>query len=110
MKNSYDFDKKNDNEVDFDEQKQKQAAKGMTFAKFVEECSESMKSISTWHLKHLEKFLVQKLSRKYLTMMLLGAFTRKNGAEEFSGKLATLLASPTGFEPKSLKKASDGKR
>ncbi len=56
IKKLYEFDKKNDNAVDFDEQKQKRAAKGMTFGKFVAQCSESMRSKSKWHLKHLEKF------------------------------------------------------
>ena len=61
IKKLYELDKKNENEVDFDEQKQKRAAKGMTFAKFLEQCSESIKSKSKWHLKHLEKFFGSKI-------------------------------------------------
>jgi integrase len=56
----YEIDKKNHAEVDFDEQKQKRAARGMTFAKFVAECPEAMKVPSTWHLKHVEKFFGSK--------------------------------------------------
>jgi integrase len=56
----YDLDKKNHAEVDFTEQKQKREARGMTFGKFIGQCPESMKSVSAWHLPHLEKFFGSK--------------------------------------------------
>jgi len=61
IKKLFDFDKKNDNEVDFDEQKEKRAARGMTFSKLVAQSPESMRRPSTWHLKHLEDFFGSKL-------------------------------------------------
>ena len=56
----YELDKKNHAEVNFDELRQKHAARGMTFSKFVAQCPEQMKLMSTWHLKHLETFFGSK--------------------------------------------------
>ena len=56
----YDIDRKNHAEVDFDEQKEKRKARGMTFSKFLTHCPAAMKSPSVWHLKHLEKFFGSK--------------------------------------------------
>jgi len=56
----YHIDRKNHAEVDFDALKQKRAAKVMTFSKFVAQCPEQMKSMTAWHLKHLEAFFDSK--------------------------------------------------
>lgn len=58
IKKLYDFDKKNDNEVDFDEQKQKRTARGMTFSKWI---AQYKADVSSWHLKPLEDFFGTKL-------------------------------------------------
>jgi integrase len=57
----FDLDRKNHAEVDFDELKQKHAARGMTFSKFVAQCPQEMRSMASWHLPHLEAFFGRKL-------------------------------------------------
>jgi integrase len=54
----YDLDKKNDNEVDFTEQKKRRIARAMTLGKFVDDYNVTIKSSS--HLSHLLAFFGNK--------------------------------------------------
>jgi len=56
----YDLDKKNNNEVDFTEQKKKREARGMTFAKFLANQADNINLKSPWHKAPLLAFFGDK--------------------------------------------------